>query len=257
MFEDRGDQGGGVHPSAVVAADVKLGEGVSIGPCCVLESGCSVGRRTRIDAGCFIGSGTTLGEDCRLYPRVVIRERTRVGQRVIIHPGAVIGSDGFGYYREGASWQKIPQLGTVQIGDDTEIGANVTIDRARVGTTAIGSGVKIDNLVQVAHNVKIGDNTAMAAQAGISGSSRIGGNVMIGGQAGVSGHLSVGDQSVVFARGGVTKDVPAGSKVSGFPAMDHRKQMRLNAEWVNLQKRRQRIRELENRIEQLESRLAD
>ena len=152
----------GIHPTAVIAGDVALGGDVRVGPYCVLEPGVAVGNRTVLSAGCYLGHGTKLGEDCRLYPGVGVRERVRIGDRAVIHNGVVIGSDGFGYYRDEGKWRKIPQTGTVEIGDDVEIGANTVIDRARFGRTVIGNGVKIDNLVQVAHNVSIGDDTAIA-----------------------------------------------------------------------------------------------
>ncbi len=246
----------GVHATAIISEDVCLGAGVSIGPYCVIGRGCLIGEGTVIEAGSYVGCQSRLGESCRIHPGVGIREKVEIGDRAIIHCGAVIGSDGFGYYREDGKWSKIPQVGKVQIGDDVEIGANVTIDRARVGATRIGNGVKIDNIVQIAHNVKIGDNTAMAALVGISGSAALGSNVQLAGQSGVAGHLKVGDNSVVFGKAGVTKDVPDGSFVSGFPAEDHRKQMKLQGEYRRLLKRRDRIRCLEERVKELEKRLS-
>ena len=196
-----------------------------------------------------------MGRDCKFYPRMSTREYTKIGDRVIIHNGAVIGSDGFGYSKDGKVWKKIPQIGVVEIGNDVEIGANVTIDRARFGKTVISNGVKIDNLVQVAHNVKIGENTAIAAQAGISGSTEIGSGVQIGGQAGFSGHLTVGDNSVVGGQAGVIKNVPPAVFVSGYPAMDHGKAMKLQAHVGRLPVLKQRISELEKKIIELESRI--
>ncbi len=246
----------GIDATAFIAEDVKLGKGVSVGPYCVIGRGCSIGGGTLIGASSYIGQQSRLGANCRVHPGVSIRENVEIGDRTIIHCGAVIGSDGFGYYREAGHWHKIPQVGMVQIGDDVEIGANVTIDRARVGATSIGNGVKIDNLVQIAHNVKIGDDTAIAALVGISGSTVIGSNVQMAGQAGAAGHLRVGDNSVVFGKAGVTKDLPDGSFVSGFPAEDHRKQMKLNGEYRRLLKRRDSIRCLEERIRVLEKRVS-
>jgi len=246
----------GVHACAVVADDARLGEDVSIGPCCVVEPGVVIGARTVVMAGCYLGHGTVLGEDCKLYPHVSTRERTRIGNRVIIHNGTVIGSDGFGYVAgEDRTWMKIPQIGTVEIGDDVEIGANVTIDRARFGKTVIGNGVKIDNLVQVAHNVRIGDHTAVAAQVGIAGSASVGGHVQMGGQAGVSGHLSVGDGAIVAGRAGVTKGVPAGEFVSGYPAMQHGKAAKLRAHMMRLPALKQRVAEIEKELADLKKRL--
>lgn len=242
----------GVHPTAVIADDVELSKDVSVGPYCVLEAGVKVGDRSVLCAGCYLGHATVLGKDCKLYPHVSTRERTRIGDRVIIHNGAVIGSDGFGYVREGDAWKKIPQVGVVEIGDDVEIGANVTIDRARFGKTVIGNGVKIDNLVQVAHNVRIGDNTAMAAQTGISGSVTVGRNVQFGGQAGVMGHLTIGDNSVVGGQAGVLKDVAPGTFVSGYPAMPHDKARKMHAHVMRLPELKKKIAEIEKRISQLE-----
>jgi UDP-3-O-[3-hydroxymyristoyl] glucosamine N-acyltransferase len=242
----------GVHPTAVVALDARLGRDVRIGPWCVIEPGVFVGDRTVLGAFCYLGHGTTVGEDCRLYPHVSVREWTRIGSRTIIHNGAVIGSDGFGYERDGRRWKKIPQRGVVAIGDDVEIGANVTVDRARFGRTVIGNGVKIDNLVQIAHNVVVGDDTAMAAQVGISGSTIVGRGVQLGGQAGTAGHIVVGDSAIVAARAGVTKDVAPGTMVSGYPAMPHDKARKLHAHLARLPALKEKVEELERRLAALE-----
>jgi len=242
----------GIHPSAVVAADVSLGERVHIGPHCVLANGVVVGSGSVIVAGCYLGHGVVMGADCRLYPLVCLREGSRLGERATIHSGAVIGSDGFGYAQQEGAWKKIPQVGIVEIGNDVEIGANTTIDRARFGKTIIGNGVKIDNLVQIAHNVRIGDNTVIAACVGISGSATIGRNVRIGGQAGFAGHITVGDNAVVGAGGGVTKDVPPGAFVSDYPAMDHRKAGKMHANIRRLPHLREKVQALELRLNALE-----
>jgi len=247
----------GIHSMACVSASAKIGKDVFIGPFCVVEEGTTIGDRTVINAGCWIGNNAVIGNDCFLYAGVSIRERVIMGDRVIIHNGAVVGSDGFGYARQGESWIKIPQIGTVEIGNDVEIGANVTIDRARFGKTSIGNGVKIDNLVQIAHNVKVGDNTAMAAQVGISGSTVVGRNVRIGGQAGVAGHITVGDNSIVGAQAGVTKDVAQGIMVSGYPAMPHQKAGELHAHMMRIPKLKERVAGLEKKIAELEKRLGE
>jgi UDP-3-O-[3-hydroxymyristoyl] glucosamine N-acyltransferase len=246
----------GVHSSAVLASDVVLGPDVAIGPHAVLSAGVRVGARTRIGAGCVLGPGTVIGADGLLYPLVSTREGTRIGDRVIIHNGAVIGSDGFGYVPVEGGWKKIRQAGVVVIGDDVEIGANVTIDRARFGRTVIGDGVKIDNLVQIAHNVVIEAGSAIAAQTGISGSTRVGRGVRMGGQTGVVGHVTVGDGAVCGGQAGVTKDVPPGVFVSGYPAMAHDKAMRLHAHLMRLPEMRKTVHELERRIAALELRSA-
>lgn len=238
----------GIHPTAVVHPTVRLGQDVFIGPHVVLEAGVTIGARTMIGAGCVIGTETSIGADCRIYPLVTVRERVRIGNRVILHSGAVIGSDGFGYVRRGEAWEKIPQLGTVEIGDDVEIGANTTIDRARFGRTVIGQGVKIDNLVQVAHNVIIGDHTAIAAQAGLAGSAGVGRGVQIAGQAGVTNHVTVGDGATIGGQAGVTKDVPPGTFVSGYPAIRHDLARKLHAQVMLLPELRARVAELEKRL---------
>ena len=243
----------GIHPTAVIAPDARLGIDVAVGPAAVIEPGAVIGERTLIGAGCYIGHGTVIGTDCRFYPHVSTREYTRIGDRCIFHNGAVIGSDGFGYNREGAKWKKIPQLGVVVIGDDVELGANMTVDRARFGETRIGNGTKIDNLVQVAHNVTIGEDVAIASQAGISGSTSIGSRVQIGGQAGFTGHLEIGDDSVVGAQSGVSKNVPPKTFVLGAPAMRYDKMMKTNAHVMRLPELKQRVAALEARIKQLES----
>jgi UDP-3-O-[3-hydroxymyristoyl] glucosamine N-acyltransferase len=186
-----------------------------------------------------------------VHANVTVRERTRIGDRVTIQNGAVIGSDGFGYYREGEHWRKIPQTGRVEIGDDAEIGANATIDRARFGTTVIGRGVKIDNLVQVAHNVRIGDDTAIAAQVGISGSVAVGERVRLGGQAGIAGHVAIGDDATVGAQAGVTKDVEPATFVSGYPAMPHSKARRMHAHVMRLPDLKKKVAEIEKRIKEI------
>lgn len=201
----------GVHPSAIVDPNAKLGSRVSIQLLAVIEPGVSIGDNSVIGAGCYVGHETTIGADCMIYPHVTIRERTRIGSRVVIHSGAVIGADGFGFEPAQGRYEKVPQVGIVQIDDDVEIGANTTIDRARFGRTWIQEGVKIDNLVQIAHNVVIGRHTVIAAQTGISGSTRVGERVLMGGQVGVAGHIEIGDGTIVGAQAGVTKSISGGT----------------------------------------------
>ena len=200
----------GIHPSAIIHPRAKLGDGVSIQPLVVIESGARIGSGVVIGAGSYIGHDVEMGEACMIYPRVVIRERCRLGARVILHRGAVIGADGFGFEMTAKGQEKVPQIGIVQIDDDVEIGANTTIDRARFGRTWIQSGAKIDNLVQVAHNVVIGKDTVIAAQTGIAGSVRIGKRVMIGGQAGIIGHIEIADGTMIGAQTGVSKSLNGG-----------------------------------------------
>ncbi len=244
----------GVHPSAVVEEDAVIGPEASIGALCVVEAGARIGARTVLHPGVFVGRHTVIGEDCVLFPNVTVRERLTLGNRVIIHCGAVLGSDGFGYVPHAGQHEKIPQIGSVQVDDDVEIGANVAIDRATTGVTRIERGVKIDNLVHVAHNAVVGESTVLVAQVGISGSTRIGKSVTVGGQAGLAGHLTIGDRAIVAARSGVTKDVPEGRTVSGYPAMEHDRARRLTGYTRKLPSLFDRLRALEERVEELEGR---
>ncbi|MDK2857510.1 MAG: UDP-3-O-[3-hydroxymyristoyl] glucosamine N-acyltransferase [Verrucomicrobiota bacterium] len=243
----------GVHPSAVVAEDAELGEGVSVGPLCVVEAGVKIGAGTVLMANCCIGYGSVIGTGGLLYPHVSIREFVRIGDRAILHNGTVIGSDGFGYSvdRNGVR-TKIPQIGTVEIGNDVEIGANTTIDRARFGKTAIGNGVKIDNLVQIGHNVVIGDHAVIISQVGIAGSTSVGERTILAGQAGISGHLKIGSGVIVGPQSGVTKDLPDGAYVMGGPAMPVAKMKRSHAEIMLIPKLRERVRKLEEKIRKIE-----
>ncbi|MBD3161937.1 MAG: UDP-3-O-(3-hydroxymyristoyl)glucosamine N-acyltransferase [Candidatus Eisenbacteria bacterium] len=242
----------GIHDSAILGKDVVLGEGVSIGPLVVIGDGAAIGDRTVLMSGCFVGGATRIGADAHLYPNVVVREDSILGDRVVVHSGAVIGSDGFGFARDGESVRKIPQIGNVEVGDDVEIGANTTIDRATTGTTRIGRGSKIDNLVMVAHNVQIGANTLVCAQVGISGSATVGDGVTLAGQVGLVGHISVGDRVQVGAQGGVTKSIPSGESVSGYPALPHRQARRIYAAMRSLPDIVRTVRELCRRVAALE-----
>ncbi len=238
-----------IHPTAVIADDVKLGAGVSIQPHAVIERGVSIGDDTVIGANTYIGHESVLGPHCVIYPQAIIRERTLIGARVIIHSGAVVGADGFGFEIQDGRQVKIPQIGIVQIDDDVEIGANTTIDRARFGRTWIREGAKIDNLVQIAHNVVIGRHTVIASQAGIAGSTRVGDYAMIGGQAGLTGHIELGDQAIIGAKAGVSKNVPGGSGVWwGIPAAPIRKAQERLA-WIN------RLGQLFERVKAIEKKL--
>ena len=242
----------GIHATAVIADGARVGKDAYIGPHCVIEAGATLGDRIVLVAACYIGQGCQVGDDCRFYPHVSLREHTRVGHRVILHNGAVIGSDGFGYVREGVHWKKVPQVGVVVLGDDVEIGANTTIDRARFGETRIGNGAKIDNLVQVAHNVTIGDDAAIAAQTGIAGSAHIGARVQMGGQSGVGGHLHVGDDSVVGGQAAVLKDVPPATFVSGYPAMPHDQTRKAHAHMMRIPELKKKVADIEARLKAVE-----
>ncbi len=246
----------GIHPSAIVAPDAQLGDDVYIGPYCVIEPGVKIGQRCVLIAGCYIGHGTVIGDDCKCYPQVTIREYAQIGDRTIIHNGSVIGSDGFGYTQEGTSRKKIPQIGIVVIGHDVEIGANVTIDRARFGQTRIGNGVKIDNLVQIAHNVIIGDNSVVIAQVGISGSSSVGARTILAGQVGIAGHLSIGSDVIIGAQAGITKDVPSNAFMLGSPAYPYDKAAKIFAHIARLPELKAKIATLEERLVKLEQQLS-
>ncbi len=243
----------GIHPSAVVDARAAVDPSATVGPCAVIEPGAAVGARTVIGAQVFLGAGSRVGADCLFHPGVVVRERCEIGNRVILHSGVVVGADGFGYVTEKGHHRKIPQVGTVRIDDDVEIGANTTVDRARFGKTWIQKGAKIDNLVQVGHNVVIGENAIIVAQAGLSGSARIGRNVVLAGQTGVSGHCTVGDGTMVAGRGVVTKDVGAGEVLSGNPAGPHDKQQRIRVLTRRLPEMQEAIRRLEERVDRLDT----
>jgi UDP-3-O-[3-hydroxymyristoyl] glucosamine N-acyltransferase len=237
----------GIHPSAIIDSSAQIGRRVSIQPYAVIEAGASIGDDTIIGAGTYIGHETLIGPACLIYPRVTIRERTRIGSRVIIHSGAVIGADGFGFEVIDGRQEKIQQLGIVQIDDDVEIGANTTVDRARFGRTWIQQGVKIDNLVQIAHNVVIGKNSVIVAQTGISGSTRVGERVTMAGQVGIVGHVEIADGSVIAAQSGVSKSVPGGTWF-GYPAgpIDEVKQQ---IAWIHrLGKLFARVKEIEKKL---------
>jgi len=245
----------GIDFTAVMGKNVSLGKDVTIGAYSVIGDNVAIGDNAIIYAGCYIGHHTKIGERTLIYPHVSIRERISIGSRVIIHSGTVIGSDGFGFATIKGAHHKIPQVGIVEVQDDVEIGANVTIDRARFNKTVIGRGTKIDNLVQIAHNVIIGENSLIVAQAGISGSTIIGNNVTIAGQAGLVGHITVGDNAIVTAQSGVAKSVPADTMVSGYPARPFMTNQRVNASLQNLPKLFNLIRELKKKVEELEARL--
>jgi len=237
----------GVHRLAFVAGDASLAPEVSVGAFAYVSEGASVGARTVLHPGVFVGEGSRLGEDCVIYPNVVIRDGVSIGDRVIIHPGAVIGSDGFGYVLHEGRHHKIPQVGGVVIGDDVEIGACTAIDRATTGNTVIGRGTKIDNLVQIAHNVKIGENSILVSQVGVAGSCNIGNYVVMGGQAGLADHINIDDGVILAARSGVMNDLKKGV-YAGAPAVPRREFMRVISYFLKLPELNDRIRELEERL---------
>lgn len=238
------------HATAIIAPDAKIGANVSIGPYVVIEPEAEIGYGTMIEAFCYIGRRARVGEKCRLHPRVTLYEGARVGNRVEIHTGAVIGSDGFGYvFGEGRQW-KFPQVGELVIGDDVEIGANTTIDRGSLEATEIGRGVKIDNLAQIAHNVKIGEHSVVAAQTGISGSTTLGRQVVVGGQVGIADHCRIEDNAMLGAQAGIPsgKTIRAGQVVWGTPArpLDRFKEQYAHA--ARLPELAERVRKLEQKV---------
>ncbi|MBI3615647.1 MAG: UDP-3-O-(3-hydroxymyristoyl)glucosamine N-acyltransferase [Candidatus Omnitrophica bacterium] len=243
----------GVSPKAVMGKGVRLGKGVAVQPFVVIEDDVVIGDRTVIYAHSYVGRRSRIGNDCLIYPNVSIREKVEIGHRVVIHSGSVIGSDGFGFATVKGIHHKIPQVGTVVIEDDVEIGANVTIDRARFEKTVIGKGTKIDNLVQIAHNVVTGSNCILVAQSGISGSTTLGNNVVLAGQSGVVGHISIGDNVMVGAQAGVSKSVPANTPVWGSPAKPLRKAKRLNAALQRLPELTRTVESMRKRLEQREA----
>ena len=243
-----------------VAADLVQGDGVTIGadvsiwPRVTLGARVSIGARVTLFPGVFVGDDSVIGDDAILYPNVVVREGCTVGARVIIHSGTVIGSDGFGYIQHGGRHHKIPQLGGVVIEDDVELGANVTVDRATFGETRIKQGTKIDNLVQIAHNVTVGAHNILVAQVGIAGSTTLGAYVMVGGQAGLADHLRIGDHVMIAAKSGVTRNLEPQQIVSGAPVMPHATFLKAQAVIPQLPELRQRVRELEERLQAMEKR---
>ena len=252
IMEEQAHRIQGIHETALINSDVKIGTNVAVGAYAVIEKGVNIGDNTVISSGCFVGSQTTIGSDCLIYPNVTIRERISIGDRVIIHSGTVVGSDGFGFVDVKGVHEKIPQIGKVVIQDDVEIGANVAIDRARFAETFIGRGTKIDNLVQIAHNVKIGEDCLIVSQVGISGSTTIGDRVILAGQVGVAGHLTIGEGVVVASKSGVPSSIPPNTMVWGNPAKPHMQAKRVNASVQRLPLYIKMINDLKKKVEELE-----
>ena len=226
MFFPEPDYPAGLHPTAIVSPSARIDSTAHVGPYCTIEDQVEIGPRAVIQAGCAIGSHSVLGEATHLFPRVTVYPRSRLGKRVRIHSGSVIGADGFGYVLDGGQHRKIPQVGEVVIHDDVEIGAGVTIDRGTIGPTVIGRGAKIDNLVQIAHNVVIGDYSIVVAQTGIAGSTQLGDHVTLAGQVGLAGHLRIGNRATVGAQSGVMHNIPEGEMWLGSPARPGRQMKR-------------------------------
>jgi UDP-3-O-[3-hydroxymyristoyl] glucosamine N-acyltransferase len=245
----------GVDRTAVVAPEARIDPSASVGPLCVVESGAVIGPRARLHALVHVGLGVEIGEDTVVYPHVSLREGVLVGRRVIIHPGAVLGADGFGFAFDGTAHRKIPQVGGVLIEDDVEIGANTTIDRATFGDTIVRRGTKIDNLVQIGHNVVVGEHSLLVAQVGVSGSSRLGRGVVLAGQVGVADHVTIGDGVIAGAQAGIPSSLPAGEKVLGSPARPIGQAKRIIVAEARLPEMLQRVRALEQKLERLAAQL--
>ena len=249
LFAKKREAKPGIHPTAVVEEEVEIGEGAEIGAHSFVGKAAKIGKEAIIYPLVYVGEGVEIGDNSMIHPQVSLREGVIIGKGVIIHSGSVIGSDGFGYVESDGKHIKIPQNGGVIIRDRVEIGANTTIDRATVGATVIGKGTKIDNLVQIAHNVTIGENCLVVAQVGISGSVRIGDGVTLAGQAGVADHLKIGNGAIVAARSVVIKNIDPGQIVSGFPARDHSKEMKVQALKMKLPELFARIKKLEKDVD--------
>lgn len=241
----------GIHAMASVPASAHIGEDVSIGAFVAIGDDARIGARTVIFPNVTVGAGTVIGEDCVIHSNVSLRERVTLGSRVVLQNGVVIGGDGYGFVRRAdGSHEKIPQVATVVIEDDVELGANTTVDRPAVGETRIRAGTKIDNLVMIGHGVHVGRHVLMAAQVGVAGSTDIGDDVVFGGQVGVGGHLTIGRGTMAVGQTGITNSVPDGSALAGYPAIDNR-------EWRRSSVIFRRLPELKRRIEELETRLAE
>ncbi|MFQ5585514.1 MAG: UDP-3-O-(3-hydroxymyristoyl)glucosamine N-acyltransferase [Thermodesulfobacteriota bacterium] len=242
----------GIHPRGEVHEGAELGHDVSLYPFAVVDEGAHIGDRVVLFPGVYIGRNAVIGDDTLLYPNVTVREGCRIGRRVIVHANSVIGSDGFGYAREGNAYHKIPQIGIVVVEDDVEIGACVTVDRATLGATVIRRGTKVDNIVQIAHNVEVGEDSIIVAQVGISGSTKIGNRVTLAGQVGIVGHVEIGDDITVGAQSGVIGNLPEKGVFTGSPAVPHSQWLRIQGTLTKLPEMRKRLLKLEERIEEME-----
>lgn len=242
----------GIDPRAYIHEEAEIGKNVALGKNVVVSAGCKIGNNVKIFHNTVLLDNVEIGDDTLLFQNISIRENCKIGRRVIIHPGTVIGSDGFGFNPdEKGVYHKIPQIGNVVIKDDVEIGANVTVDRAAMGSTVIEKGVKIDNLVQIAHNVRVGENTVISSQSGISGSTKVGRNCILAGQVGLVGHIEIADNSILMAQSGISKSIKKPGKYFGSPAKELSTALRLEAHLRNLPDYAGRIKELEEQVKML------
>ena len=238
----------GIHSTAVVAKSAKIDPSAHVGPQCIIGENVCIGARSALQGLNFVGTGCNLGDDVNLFPNVTLYAHTELGHRVRIHSGTVIGSDGFGYVQDGGSHRKVPQIGNVVVRDDVEIGANVSVDRGALGPTVIGAGTKIDNLVQIAHNVNVGEHCLIVAQAGVAGSTKLGNYVILGGQVGIAGHLKIGNKVSVAAQSGVMHGIKDGEKWFGSPAQPDRQAKRQMIAAQHLPDLLKRVTELERKL---------
>ena len=245
----------GVHPTAVIAATARLADNCRVGPHAVVGDNTVLGANCVLHAHVVVGRDVTVGPDCELHPHVTLADRVTLGRRVVVHANSVIGSDGFGYRWDGTAHVRVPQIGTVVLEDDVEIGSGCCVDRARFGATVIGRGTKVDNLVQVAHNVRVGPDCLIVGQTGIAGSARLGARVTLGGQTAVRDHVAVGDGAIAAARTAIAKDVPPGQTVSGTPALPHRQSLREQSALRHLPALRDEVRRLQEQLAELHGRL--
>jgi UDP-3-O-[3-hydroxymyristoyl] glucosamine N-acyltransferase len=246
----------GTASSAVIAADARVPESVHVGDFVQIGAGSAIGKNSKIMANCVIGRNCAIGDNCLIYPNVTIYDETIIGNNVSIHAGTVIGSDGYGYALYQGEHFKVLQIGRVRIEDDVEIGANTTVDRAALGETVIGKGTKIDNLVQVAHNVKIGKGSLLVSQSGVSGSTTLGEYVILAGQAGLVGHITVGDRTIVGAQAGVGHNLEADKIYGGSPAREFRNWKKLEAHFARLPERMKELKELRRKVDELAAQLS-
>lgn len=242
----------GIYPGAYIHHTAEIGSSVSIYPYVYIDEGANIGDRAVLYPGVYIGRGASIGDDTVLYSNVSVREGCCIGKRVIIHCNSVVGSDGFGFAKDGSTYHKISQIGIVRIEDDVEVGACVTIDRATLGETVVGRGTKIDNLAQIAHNVTIGENSIIVAQVGIAGSTKIGNRVTLAGQVGVAGHIEITDDVVIGSQSGVAQDVKQKGVFSGTPAIPHMEWLKAQNIFAKLPEMRKKILELEKKVKELE-----